>query len=140
MKYLGVPYVWGGTTPAGFDCSGLVQYVFAQNGISLPRTTYDQIAVVQQVSLVALQPGDLVFWGGASPYHVASTSAMVSTSMHQRQARAFASRATARIHSRALAESLADARQACAICNKRLTFVIFSNRQWEQMFVLCSPY
>ena len=70
MKYLGVPYVWGGTTPAGFDCSGLVQYVFAQNGISLPRTTYDQITVVQQVSLVALQPGDLVFWGGASPYHV----------------------------------------------------------------------
>lgn len=70
MQYIGVPYVWGGTTPAGFDCSGLVQYVFAQNGISLPRTTYDQIAVVQQVSLVALQPGDLVFWGGASPYHV----------------------------------------------------------------------
>ena len=70
MNYIGVPYVWGGTTPAGFDCSGLVQYVFAQNGISLPRTTYDQIAVVSQVSLDSLQPGDLVFWGGQSPYHV----------------------------------------------------------------------
>ena len=70
MNYIGVPYVWGGTTPDGFDCSGLVQYVFAQNGISLPRTTYDQIAVVSQVSLDSLQPGDLVFWGGQSPYHV----------------------------------------------------------------------
>lgn len=69
MNYIGVPYVWGGTTPAGFDCSGLVQYVFAQNGISLPRTTYDQIAVVSQVSLDSLQPGDLVFWG-YSAYHV----------------------------------------------------------------------
>ncbi len=69
MKYLGVPYVWGGTSPSGFDCSGLVQYVFAENGISLPRTTYEQQAVVAPVSLVALQPGDLVFWGG-SAYHV----------------------------------------------------------------------
>lgn len=68
-QYLGVPYVWGGTTPAGFDCSGLVQYVFAANGISLPRTTYEQQAVVTPVSLDALQPGDLVFWG-ASAYHV----------------------------------------------------------------------
>ncbi len=69
MQYLGVPYVWGGTTPDGFDCSGLVQYVFAQNGISLPRTTYEQQAVVAPVSLDALQPGDLVFWG-ESAYHV----------------------------------------------------------------------
>ena len=70
MNYIGVPYVWGGTTPEGFDCSGLVQYVFAENGISLPRTTYDQIAVTAQISLDELQPGDLVFWGGQSPYHV----------------------------------------------------------------------
>ena len=69
MKYIGVPYVWGGTSPSGFDCSGLVQYVFAENGISLPRTTYEQQAVVAPVSLVALQPGDLVFWGD-SAYHV----------------------------------------------------------------------
>lgn len=69
MQYLGVPYVWGGTSPSGFDCSGLVQYVFAENGISLPRTTYEQQAVVAPVSLVALKPGDLVFWGD-SAYHV----------------------------------------------------------------------
>lgn len=68
-QYIGVPYVWGGTTPAGFDCSGLVQYVFAANGISLPRTTYEQQAVVASVSLDELQPGDLVFWG-ESAYHV----------------------------------------------------------------------
>ena len=42
MKYLGTPYVWGGTTPNGFDCSGFTQYVFAKVGISLPRVTYDQ--------------------------------------------------------------------------------------------------
>lgn len=69
LQYIGVPYVWGGTTPAGFDCSGLVQYVFAQCGISLPRVSYDQQAVATPISVVALQPGDLVFWG-ESAYHV----------------------------------------------------------------------
>ncbi|BDR57326.1 NlpC/P60 family protein [Xylocopilactobacillus apis] len=66
-QYIGVPYVWGGSTPAGFDCSGLVQYVFNQAGISLPRTTYGQINVGTPVSMSALQPGDLLFWGN---YHV----------------------------------------------------------------------
>lgn len=69
MKYLGVPYVWGGTTPYGFDCSGLVQYVYAENGISIPRVTYSQQAVASPVALSDLQPGDLVFWG-YSAYHV----------------------------------------------------------------------
>ena len=69
MKYLGVPYVWGGTSPYGFDCSGLVQYVYAENGISIPRVTYSQQAAATPVSLSALQPGDLVFWG-YSAYHV----------------------------------------------------------------------
>ena len=69
MKYLGVPYVWGGTTPYGFDCSGLVQYVYAENGISIPRVTYTQQAAATPVSFDDLQPGDLVFWG-YSAYHV----------------------------------------------------------------------
>ena len=69
MKYIGVPYVWGGTSPSGFDCSGLVQYVYAENGYSIPRVTYSQQAVATPVSFSNLQPGDLVFWGG-SAYHV----------------------------------------------------------------------
>lgn len=59
--YLGVPYVWGGTSPSGFDCSGLVQYVFQQYGISLPRTTTEQVKVGTYVSKNDLRPGDLVF-------------------------------------------------------------------------------
>lgn len=61
-KYLGVQYIWGGTNPSGFDCSGLVAYVFAQHGIELPRTTYNQISVGQSVQPNKLRPGDLVFF------------------------------------------------------------------------------
>ena len=60
-KHMGTPYVWGGTTPSGFDCSGFVQYVFKQSGISLPRTTSEQVKVGTYVSKSNLQPGDLVF-------------------------------------------------------------------------------
>lgn len=60
-SYLGTPYVWGGSSPSGFDCSGLVQYVFKQNGISLPRTTTDQVKVGTYVAKSDLRPGDLVF-------------------------------------------------------------------------------
>ncbi len=59
--HLGTPYVWGGTTPSGFDCSGLVRYVFMQNGITLPRTTTEQYTVGNYVSKSDLKPGDLVF-------------------------------------------------------------------------------
>jgi len=64
MQYLGVPYVWGGASPRGFDCSGLVVYVFAQIGISLPHSTYALWNVGVPVSRDQLQPGDLVFFSG----------------------------------------------------------------------------
>lgn len=70
-QYLGVPYVWGGSTPSGFDCSGFTQYVFAQNGVSLPRVTTAQEFSGTVVPINQLSPGDLVFFGprGAT-YHV----------------------------------------------------------------------
>lgn len=60
-------YVFGGTTPAGFDCSGYTSYVYAQNGISLPRTAAAQQSMATPVSNPV--PGDLVFWGYPA-YHV----------------------------------------------------------------------
>lgn len=75
-NYLGVPYVWGGESPSGFDCSGLVQYVYRQVGVNLPRTSQEQATVGTPVaSLADAKPGDLVFFAGsdgtdASPGHV----------------------------------------------------------------------
>jgi cell wall-associated NlpC family hydrolase len=66
MQYLGVPYVWGGSSPRGFDCSGLVSYVFAQIGVSVPHSSYAQFGMGTAVSISDLQPGDLVFFAGAS--------------------------------------------------------------------------
>ena len=64
MEYLGTPYVWGGASPGGFDCSGLVVYAYAQVGVSLPHSSYAQYGSGVPVSFDELQPGDLVFFYG----------------------------------------------------------------------------
>ena len=65
-RYVGVPYVSGGSTPAGFDCSGFVSYVYAQLGISLPRSSSAYAGVGTRVSRADALPGDIIF----SPGHV----------------------------------------------------------------------
>lgn len=69
-SFLGTPYVWGGTSPSGFDCSGFTQYVLAQNGKSIPRTSQEQFASGQAVDKSQLQAGDLVFYGNGEATHV----------------------------------------------------------------------
>ncbi len=69
QRYLGVPYVWGGASPRGFDCSGLAMYCYAQIGIGLSHGATDQQRASTPVPLSALQPGDLVFFGSAAYSH-----------------------------------------------------------------------
>ncbi|MDR2374267.1 MAG: C40 family peptidase [Bifidobacteriaceae bacterium] len=63
-RYLGVPYVYGGSSPSGFDCSGFTQYVYAQLGKSIPRTDSDQKAAGTVISAAEAQPGDIVWFPG----------------------------------------------------------------------------
>ncbi|MGO1774429.1 MAG: C40 family peptidase [Agrococcus casei] len=70
QQYLGVPYVFGGSTPAGFDCSGFTQYVYAQVGVSLPRIAGAQASVGTPVGIGSVQPGDLLVWGGHTAIYV----------------------------------------------------------------------
>ena len=62
MKLRGVPYRNGGSDPSGFDCSGFVQWVFAQNGVLLPREVREQYTAGRKIDLRDVQPGDLVFF------------------------------------------------------------------------------
>lgn len=70
QSLMGTPYEWGATGLKTFDCSGFVQHVYSQFGVSLGRTTYDQIEEGEYVSRENLQIGDLVFFGTGSPHHV----------------------------------------------------------------------
>lgn len=70
MKYLGIDYVWGGDSPSGgFDCSGLVLYVYAKFGVDFPHGATMQASMGTPVALADLQPADLVFFGDSSFYH-----------------------------------------------------------------------
>lgn len=64
LQFSGTRYVYGGTTPAGWDCSGFTQYIYAQFGINLPHQTEMQAARGQRIPASAAQPGDLVYWPG----------------------------------------------------------------------------
>ncbi|MBA2409726.1 MAG: C40 family peptidase [Gammaproteobacteria bacterium] len=65
---MGTPYVWGGATPDGFDCSGLVQYSFYQIGVKVPRTAALQVEASQPVAIDSLRPGDLLFFDTTNRY------------------------------------------------------------------------
>lgn len=75
-QFIGTPYVWGGTSPDGFDCSGLLQYVYKQMGIDLPRVSFQQANYGKRVSLKDMQVGDLVAWDNSSRNNGADHIAM----------------------------------------------------------------
>ncbi|SDN78384.1 NlpC/P60 family protein [Actinomyces ruminicola] len=64
MQYVGTPYVWGASGPSAFDCSGLVSYVYAQYGISIPHQSGQIRAIGTPISAAEAQPGDILWWSG----------------------------------------------------------------------------
>jgi len=67
-SFIGTPYQWGGSSPkSGFDCSGLLQYVWGREGVQIPRTTYQQFQTGTPVAKANLQPGDAVYFTGSDP-------------------------------------------------------------------------
>ena len=66
LAYRGVPYRNGGSDPGGFDCSGLIQYVFARHGLALPREVREQWRVGDEIRLAAIEKGDLIFFATTS--------------------------------------------------------------------------
>jgi hypothetical protein len=83
-RYLGAPYVWGATGPKTFDCSGFTSFVFAHFGVTLPRTSYDQMKVGKAVTASALREGDLLFWdnGGHVGIYTGDDS-FISATVHK---------------------------------------------------------
>ena len=75
-QYIGTPYVYGGSTPAGFDCSGYVMYVYAQFGISLPHSVSGQAAMGKRISIQDAQPGDLVIMSGHDGFYAGNGNIM----------------------------------------------------------------
>jgi len=71
--FKGVNYVWGGESPKGFDCSGLVQYVYGKMGVNMPRVSQQQATKGKVTPISQLQQGDFVAWGGspATAHHIA---------------------------------------------------------------------
>lgn len=70
LQMIGIPYRYGGTTPQGFDCSGLVQYAYHNAGLSVPRTAREQLEASEPVTMSAVQAGDLLFFASRDNSHV----------------------------------------------------------------------